>query len=190
MRKEYLYIILLVTCILGILLGRIFFMNVAYNNTVSQNNTDYLKIFNNEIALETSSGEEKRVSPNSLFALKKVYNECNHFEYEEAELPKELVNLSRQEIEDYYDDWEVEEFDDKKLVLCKEINGYCNQHFVIKLDDNQVKVYRLGTHGEYIEYKNTDIFKEYLPEEDIKKLEDGIMIYGEGKLSSVLEDYE
>ena len=61
---------------------------------------------------------------------------------------------------------------------------------MIKLDDDRVKVYRFGNSGELTEYKNTDIFKDYLPEEDVENLEEGITVYGEGKLSSVLEDFE
>lgn len=44
--------------------------------------------------------------------------------------------------------------------------------------------------GELNEYQKTDISRSYLPEEDIESLEKGISVYGEGKLSSVLEDYE
>lgn len=105
-------------------------------------------------------------------------------------LPIELVNLTRQEVEDYYPDWEVEEFETNKLVLCKEIDGYCNEHFLIRLDDENINIYRLATNGNLIEYKKTDISREYLPQEDIQKLEEGISVFGEGKLSSVLEDFE
>ena len=45
-------------------------------------------------------------------------------------------------------------------------------------------------HGELKEYKKTDIARSYLPENDIKDLQQGITVYGEGKLSSILEDYE
>ena len=75
-------------------------------------------------------------------------------------------------------------------MLCKEINGYCNEHFFIKLDNQNVNIYRLSTNGEFKKYKETDIVKEYLTEEDIEKLTQGITVYGEGKLSSVLEDFE
>ena len=138
----------------------------------------------------TTAIQEEKVSPNTQFALKKFYDECSHFEYEEAELPIELVNLTRQEIEDYYIDWEVEEFSDKRLVLCREINGYCNEHFLIKLDGEKINIYRLSTQGKFNKYKETDIVKEYLTESDIEKLTEGITVYGEGKLSSVLEDFE
>ena len=39
-------------------------------------------------------------------------------------------------------------------------------------------------------YKTTDISREYLPAEDISKLEQGMYVFGEGKLNSIIEDFE
>lgn len=189
MRKEYFYIGVLMVCIVGVIWGIVGLINTKYNVEEAKTVTNVQNIYENQMAVTTASEEEK-VSPNADFALKKYYDECSHFDYEEVELPKELVNLTEQEVEDYYDDWEVEEFASDKLVLCKEMNGYCNQHFLIKLDDDNVNVYRLGNLGELNQYKETDISREYLTEEDIANLEEGIPVYGEGKLSSALEDFE
>ena len=146
-------------------------------------------IYENEATIATDMEEEK-VSPNAAFALKKYYDECNHFEYREAELPAELVNLTQQELQDYYEDWDVEEFSPSKVVLSKEINGYCNDHFLIRLDAENMNVYHLKASGDLEPYKQTEVFREYLPESDVEKLEEGIAVYGEGNLSSALEDFE
>ena len=192
MRKEYIYIVILIACLAMVIYGIVGLLKI--NKTMDEEemakSKEIQNIYENTEKVVTTAVEQKKVSPNTSFALKKYYDECSHFEYEEAELPIELVNLTRQEIEEYYVDWEVEEFTDKKLVLCKEINGYCNQHFIIKLDGQTVNIYRLSTDGQFQKYKETDIVKEYLPEEDIEKLTEGITVYGEGKLSSTLEDFE
>lgn len=189
MRKEYGYIIVLIACIVGVLWGIVGLINTKYNVEEAKQVNNVQAIYENETMITTTSQEEK-ISPNAKFALKKYYDECSHFEYEEAELPVELVNLTKEEVEDYYADWEVEKFSEDELVLGKEINGYCNQHFLIRLEDENVNVYRMGTLGELNEFKKTDIVRDYLPEEDVKNLEEGITVFGEGKLSSVLEDYE
>lgn len=189
MRKEFLYIIVLIACVAGVIWGVVGLFNNNYNVQEAKKNNAIEEIYENKTVVTTAS-EEKKVSPNSNFALKKYYDECNHFDYEEAELPTELVNLTKQEVEDYYADWEVEKFTDDDLVLSKEINGYCNQHFLIRLDEENVNVYQLGTLGELKQYKKTDISRDYLPEEDIDSLEEGITVFGEGKLSSALEDFE
>lgn len=189
MRKEYIYIAVLIACIIGVIWGIVGMLNTSYQVEEAKTKNNIEEIYEDSNTVMTVAKEEK-VSPNTNFALKKYYDECSHFDYEEAELPSELINLTQQEVEDYYDDWEVEKFTENDLVLAKEINGYCNQHFLIRLDDEKVNVYRLGTLGELKEYQKTDIFKSYLPEEDVENLKEGIAVYGEGKLSSVLEDFE
>lgn len=192
MRKEYFYIVILILSIAGVIGGIVSLLNLSRDTSeakVMTNQVQMQNISETENTVTTASSEEK-VSPNATFALKKYYDECSHFDYEEVELPNELVNLTEEEVQDFYTGWEIEEFSKDKLVLSKEVNGYCNQHFIIKLDDSMVNVYRVGTMGELNEYKTTDISKDYLPEEDIEKLEVGIPIYGEGKLGAALEDYE
>lgn len=189
MKREYLYITVLILCIVAVAGGIFGLLNTTYQTEATQEVEQIQEIYENQNVVATTSKEEK-VSPNTDFALKKYYDECSHFSYEEAELPTELVNLTEQEVEDYYEDWEVEEFSEEKLTLCKEVNGYCNEHFLIQLKEDEVNVYQMGTLGELKEYKKTDIVRDYLPEEDIENLEEGITVYGEGKLSSVLEDFE
>ena len=192
MRKEYVYIVILILSIAGVIGGIVSLLKTSRDMSEAKVTTNQVQVQNrseNENAVTTASSEEK-VSPNVTFALKKYYDECNHFDYEEVELPTELVNLTEDEVEDFYADWEIEEFSKDKLILSKEVDGYCNQHFIIKLDDSMVNIYRVGTMGELNEYRTTEISKDYLPEEDIEKLEVGIPIFGEGKLGAALEDYE
>lgn len=146
---------------------------------------------NVELKTIEAVSEDKKVTPNTEFAIKKYYDECGHFEFEYEDLPKELINLNKQEIDDYYnDEFEVEEFNNNTLILSKEINGFCNEHFVLKLNDENIDVYKLNTDGSYSLYKATEISKEYLPAHDIQKLEEGLYVYGEGKINASLEDFE
>ena len=157
-------------------------------NIVEAKDRDEENLISNEV-LQASAIEEK-ILPTAEFAMKKVYNECGHFKFEYAELPQELVNLTEEELEAYYKDWEIEEFSPSKIILTKEINSLCDEHFIIKLGEKYVQVFHLEPDGNLVVYETTDISREYLPEEDIKKLEEGIYVFGEGKLNSVLEDFE
>lgn len=189
MRRNYVYICLLVIAIFAVIGGIFYCLKKGYSVQEAKVTNQVQNMSENETTVATASREEK-VSPNAKFALKKCYDKCNHFNYDEVELPTELVNLTEQEVEDFYEDWEVEDFSESQLVLCKKIEGYCNEHFVVKLDSDMVAIYKVGTLGELNLYKSTDISKDYLPEEDVEKLEEGIPIFGEGKLGMVLEDYE
>ena len=143
-----------------------------------------------ELQTLEASSEEEKVSPNAQFAVKEYYDECGHFSFEYEQLPNELVNLSRQEVEDYYEDYEVEEFASNNLVIAKEINGLCEEHFYVKLGNENVEVMKMNSDGSFSPYQVTEISRTYLPAEDIAKLEEGIYVYGSGKIDSVLEDYE
>ena len=164
------------------------FLNESNKNIVEAKDRDEENLISNEV-LQASAIEEK-ILPTAEFAMKKVYNECGHFKFEYAELPQELVNLTEEELEAYYKDWEIEEFSPSKIILTKEINSLCDEHFIIKLGEKYVQVFHLELDGNLVVYETTDISREYLPEEDIKKLEEGIYVFGEGKLNSVLEDFE
>lgn len=164
------------------------FLNESNKNIVEAKDRDEENLISNEV-LQASAIEEK-ILPTAEFAMKKVYNECGHFKFEYAELPQELINLTEEELEAYYKDWEIEEFSPSKIILTKEINSLCDEHFIIKLGEKYVQVFHLEPDGNLVVYETTDISREYLPEEDIKKLEEGIYVFGEGKLNSILEDFE
>lgn len=159
------------------------------NFSLTTNSTNSANFSNSLDTISTASTEEK-VSPNAEFALKKYYNECGHFKFEYAKLPEELVNLTKEEVEDFYDDWEVEEFSANKIVLVKEISSLCDEHFIIKLGEKYVQIFHLESDGNLVLYKTTDISRDYLPAEDIAKLEQGMYVFGEGKLNSIIEDFE
>ena len=150
-----------------------------FETKLNVNNIDEFSV-TNAVELKTieAVSEEEKVRPNTEFAIKQYYDECGHFKFEYAELPKELMNFTRQEIDDYYnDEYEVEQFENNSLLISKEINGFCDNHFYIKLGNEHIEVYKLSTDGSFLLYKETEITREYLPLEDIDELEEGIYVY-------------
>lgn len=171
------------------------YLNSSITNQLSLSNSNFSLTtnsanFSNSLDTISTASTEEKVSPNAEFALKKYYNECGHFKFEYAKLPEELVNLTKEEVEDFYDDWEVEEFSANKIVLVKEISSLCDEHFIIKLGEKYVQIFHLEPDGNLVLYKTTDISRDYLPAEDIAKLEQGMYVFGEGKLNSIIEDFE
>lgn len=184
--KKFLFysiLIFIFSCLIGFLYARIWKSN---NEDIAKNSN-----ISNEINLitETYSNEEK-VSFNSSFALKKYYDGCGHIELNYAELPIELVNLSKEEIEELYSDWKVEEFNSNSVVLAQEKDCICNEHYVLKMSEEEVDIYHLEQNGDERLYKETDICKDYLTNEDISNLQNGIYIYGKENINSVIEDFE
>ena len=65
-----------------------------------------------------------------------------------------------------------------------------NRHYIIKEKDNLISIYYINENQEEILYRVTDISTEYLSEEDIESLRQGIDVYGMQNLNQLIEDFE
>ncbi len=197
--KKWMYVIgAMIIILVAILVGYYLFQNNNYKeepriqaeikNTVQEQNILQDSRIVNEISV--SSQEKEKVSPKATLVLKKYYEECDHTIKEYAKIPEEYVNKTKEELEELQEDWEIEEFSNREVVLRKTINGTCNEHFVIREKDGMIVVYQVKDNNEEVLKEETGITVEYLTENDKLRLEEGIRIYGEEELNSTLEDYE
>jgi hypothetical protein len=143
----------------------------------------------NETAKVTSVMEEK-VSANAILILKKYYTKCEHTINEYVELPKELVNMTKAQIQEQYKDWEVIGFSPEKVTLYKEFDDVCGEHFKLKIEDGKIVVYLINSQGTDELYQKTNISSEYLTETDLINMQDGLEIYGKEELNKIIEDFE
>ena len=196
MKKWGIIIAFIIIFIVAIFVGNyIYDSNNEDKNTVKSENTsnsivnqvDYS--VRNDITINTDSEEEK-ISPNATLILKKHYKECDHTIKEYAEIPEEFVNLTKSEIEKEYPEWEVEKFTPLDIILIKEEEGFCNEHFILKEEQGVITVYKIDKQGEESLYDTTGISVEYLTENDKLELKNGIKVYGKEELNSMLENYE
>lgn len=160
--------------------------NVAVENTINEveNVTE-----NNTNMVETNANEE-RISPNAFITFKQTYKKCGHTTSEFVEVPQEFVNLSENELKERYTDWTVEKFTDTDIILSKEVEGNCNEHYVVRDVDGTVTVFHILDDGTEEEYMITDIATEYLTDTDKIEMEKGIEINGKQNLNQLIEDYE
>lgn len=144
----------------------------------------------NQNTTEVSSTEEK-VAANAILILKKYYTKCEHTINEYVELPKELVNLNKEEVEKQYPEWKVIGFSPEKITLYKEFDDICGEHFKIKVEDGKIVIYLTNKQGIDEVYLKTNISSEYLTETDLINMEDdGLEIYGKEELNKIIEDFE
>ena len=136
-----------------------------------------------------SSAEEK-VSANAELILKKYYTKCDHTINEYVELPQELVNLTKEQVQEKYKDWQVIGFEKGKVTLYKEFDDVCGEHFKLKIENGKVVVYTVNNDGTETLYEKTNISSEYLTETDLLNMQDGLEIYGKEELNQVIEDVE
>ena len=136
------------------------------------------------------SSTEEKVAANAILVLKKYYKKCDHTINEYVELPQELVNLTKEQVQEKYADWEVIGFEKGKITLYKEFDDVCGEHFKLKVEDGKVVVYKENNDGSETLYEKTNISSEYLTEADLLNMQDGLEIYGKEELNQVIEDFE
>ena len=196
MSKLKIVIISIFTIALIILTTAVVYQNIKYDKLAKEEEkvTDECIYENNEIENDIDeikvSETETKVSPNAELVIKKYYNECGHTTEEVREVTNDMVNKTQKEVEELYPDYKIESFENNRIVLVKEEEGQCDEHYIVKQHNGVLGIYKLNTEGEEVFVKDTEIQTQYLPEIDILKLQEGITAIGQAELNSVLEDFE
>lgn len=174
----------------------IFNMNNKPKNQINNTSTNNETILNqvnysvkNDITVNTGTNEEK-ISPNAMLILKRKYKECGHIIKEYKRITDDLVNLTEKELIEKSKEWEIEEFSNMEVVLIKEVEGVCNEHYVLREKDGVIAVYKIDKDTKEELEELTGISIEYLTENDKMEIQQGIMVYGKEELNSILENYE
>lgn len=127
----------------------------------------------------------------AVIGIKLIYDDDQKKERQENIINNE-VDLSSQ----YVTDECINEWKDYSLTVQEQVKEASqnindeNKTYIIKAEDNYIKVYYLNNKKEKILYKVTDISIQYLEKEDIEKLKQGIEVKGMQDLNQVLEDFE
>lgn len=142
-----------------------------------------------EEMLQANSTEEK-ISPNCFITMKKTYNKCGHTTSEYIAIPKELVNKTKEDLEEKYAGWTIDKFSDTQIVISKKEEGECGEHYIVKDKDGKVVIYKLLEDGTENEYEVTDISTEYITDTDKINMKNGIKLNGKQELNQLIEDFE
>lgn len=162
--------------------------NVIKNVQASQKVEDNQQKENEEVQAVTAT--KTKISPYATLKIEKFFKGCAHTTVNIIDIPKELVNMTEEELQAKYEKWEIRKFEEREIYLYREIDANCSDHFVIKEDDGKVAVFSQITarNMQYIEDTNIDF--ESLREDDKALLQAGVEIYGREELSSFIEDFE
>lgn len=142
-----------------------------------------------EEMLQANSTEEK-ISPNCFITMKKTYNKCGHTTSEYIAIPKELVNKTKEDLEEKYAGWTIDKFSDTQIVISKKEEGECGEHYIVKDKEGKVAIYKLLEDGTENEYEVTDISTEYITDTDKINMKNGIKVNGKQELNQLIEDFE
>ena len=204
MKKSWLIILVLAIIVIGIITGVYIYnrnkkigKNIVDNeiNIVSETITDecteeYEKLEEQaKLEIETNSSEEK-ISPNCLITLKRYYDECQHTINEYLDIPKDLVNGTESDLQKEYPNWEIQKYSNNEIILYKEFNSNCGQHFVLRDVGGKINIYKINENNEEELYEKTEISVEYLTETDRIEIQNGIRVNGIEELNQLIEDFE
>lgn len=196
MSKFKIVLISIFTIALIILTSAVVYQNIKYDKLAKEEEkvTDECIYENNEIENDIDeikvSETETKVSPNAELVIKKYYKECGHTTEEKRNVANDMVNKTQEEIEKLYPDYKVESFFNNKIVLIKEEEGQCDEHYIVRDENSNIMIYKILSDGKEEIYQNTGISTEYLPETDKISLRDGIKVFGRDNLNSIIEDFE
>ena len=196
MSKFKIVLISIFTIALIILTSAVVYQNIKYDKLAKEEEkvTDECIYENNEIENDIDeikvSETETKVSPNAELVIKKYYKECGHTTEEKRNVANDMVNKTQEEIEKLYPDYKVESFFNNKIVLIKEEEGQCDEHYIVRDENSNIMIYKILSDGKEEIYQNTGISTEYLPETDKISLRDGLKVFGRENLYSIIEDFE
>ena len=179
---------------IGIILG---FLIVIYLYNTNQESKNLIISEKEEAKTETKkedkevSNQEKLITPNTKIIIKTYYKDCNHIIEESATPADEWINLNEEELSKQANNFTIRKFSPEEVVLYKEENGFCNEHYLLIEKNGYIEVYFLDEKGEMKFMTNiVDIATELLPEKDREELKTGIKVYGKKELNKKIEDFE
>ena len=182
---------------LTITVGVLIYNNISMENKIAEQEN---KIYENEIVenminsnidvIETTALEEERTSPNCIFIFKTYYRGCEHIKVEKEQIEEVMVNKTREDLEKIYRDWKIVTFRKDEVLFYKEEDGICDEHFLLKDLEGHIAIYTLDEKDNETLKETTSIITDFLEEEDLQKLKEGIRIEGKEQLNKTLEDYE
>ena len=174
--------------------------NVSTGETSTENNIgladkvtdecveEWEEMQNNLNSINVNTSDEK-LSPNCSFTFKRHYLVCDHTTNEYVNIPEKMVNATYDVLQKNYADWNIEKFSSNEVILSKDFEGECGEHYILRDIDGNVVVFKI-VNGIEEEYEKTDISVDYMTETDKISFKNGLKVYGKQNLSQILEDFE
>ena len=183
----FLFVILLS---LGFIIGTLIFYDD--NKFEKDNNETFLE---EQSLIKETSSEESKIGVNTKICLSTYFDKCNHTDSEFIIVSEEIINMKEEEAKEYFESkgYSLIKFDNNEVLLKQKKNEMCQNHFVIKYENENdifLNIYKIDSDNELVFYKETDVAREFLTSMDNQTFKEGIEVYGYENIEGVLEDYE
>ncbi|TYP48700.1 BofC C-terminal domain-containing protein [Thermosediminibacter litoriperuensis] len=180
MPKKVLLYSLLILFFLVISFGYGFFLSfLDFNKT-----QDMERISGNTEALQLP---EEKLNPGAKIVFVTRYRGCGHELQKENSADDKFLGYTKTQLQEEFKEWKVESFSSSQVILKREVDGICENHYYIGLYDGYVALFQgePGKNSKVLE--KTDIPAEILKEEDRRLLENGIIINSRDEFLKIRE---
>lgn len=135
---------------------------------------------------------EQSILPDTLVITKYTFLLCGGHTEQRQETGGPLVGLNKTQIEEKYSDAKVLELTNKRAVIERELERYCPKHVVLFLDDDG-RLSISQTDEADLEKENITTLTydiSHLQEEELSKLEEGLVFDNLQEINAYLEGIE
>lgn len=160
---------------------------IAEENILDDCTDEYEEI--QEKMLQASTNQEK-ISPNCFITFKTNYKKCGHETNQYEKIKDDLVNKTKKELQNVYSGWKIEDFSESNILLSKDEDGYCDEHYLVQDKEGKVTIYKILEDGKKQIFQETEISTEYLSDFDKIQIKEGIRVNGKQNLNQLIEDFE
>ncbi len=119
---------------------------------------------------------------------KSFYSQCGHTVVERQDIPARMVGVDEHQMHGLYPDWEVEKFGRDEVILYRRREGACPEHYILKVENGYVAIYRTVDEGETEIVEVTDIPVSILRLKDQERLRQGMLLDNIEEVNQYLED--
>lgn len=195
MRKKSIVIIMFIITAIILFLFALLIYNLIITQKVDDKTdiqmiqaSENYEIISDNITLTNS--QEIKISPNAIIVFSKFYSGCGHTVKSKEKVSINMVNMTESEFCNLYSDWKIDKFTSEEIELSKNFDGNCDEHFLVKSNNEYIEIYTIHDDNSLKLYKKTDIAVKYLTDDDIAELKEGITIYGRNNLNAYIESFE
>lgn len=159
--------------------------SVSSENEINRDN--FLTL---EEAQDVLSVTIEKITPSTKIVYEYYYPNENITEKQESVPPYFMLDLTLDDMVNYYPEWEIRKFSEKEVVMRKTIFDESGRKYIVGEHEGYIAVFYQVEQAGISLKQVTDTPVSALSSEDRQKIENGIYVDGEYELAKVLEDYE
>lgn len=130
-----------------------------------------------------------RINEDTILVVRKYFKGCGHIIEEKSNIPKEFINMTKEDFKSLFNGWEINAFNSKYVVISRTFNGYCPNHFIISIKEGRVAIfYSQPVDGDTLKLI-TPISIDSLPEKEVEDLKKGIIVNSFEDAIKIIEDF-